>query len=296
MESIKYIFLSTDEPRLRAGWRLLVQLAIWFGLTLIITVPSVIALAFFPEAFNTLNVGINALSFIPSVLLARRFIDQRSIKSLGLAINPQAWKDVFFGIGIAGVLILLIYLAQLWTGWLSFSGFGWEQIGLSRLVLQLLWWGFLFLLAGFYEELFSRGYQLQNIEEGLNTFWAVVLSSGFFGLLHVINPGATWVSTLGVGVSGLFFAFSYLRTRQLWLPIGIHIGWNFFEGPVFGFPVSGMDTVRLLVHQVSGPELWTGGGFGPEAGLVLLPGLALGFILVAIYTRGRLSGVRQEEG
>jgi membrane protease YdiL (CAAX protease family) len=294
MESLKQIFLSPDEPRLRAGWRLLIQTAIWFTLTLIISIPALILWALFPGSFDALNVGINALAFIPSVLLARRFIDRRSIESLGLTISRRAAADVLTGIGIGGALILFIYLIQLQFGWLTFTGFAWEEVGWLTVIERLVWWGFLFLLVGFYEELFSRGYQLQNLEEGLNLFWAVLLSSGFFGLMHIINPGATWVSTLGVGFSGLFFAFTYLRTRQLWLPIGIHIGWNFFEGPVFGFPVSGLNTGRLLVHQVSGPELWTGGPFGPEAGLVLLPGLMLGFILVAVYTNGRLQDGREE--
>jgi membrane protease YdiL (CAAX protease family) len=294
METLKHILLSPDEPRLRAGWRLLIQAALWFTLTLMVSIPALILWALFPDSFDALNVGINALAFIPSVLLARRFIDRRSIESLGLTISRRAAVDTLAGIGISGALILFIYLIQLQFGWLTFTGFAWEEVGWLSVIGQLVWWGFLFLLVGFYEELFSRGYQLQNLEEGLNVFWAVVLSSGFFGFIHIVNPGATWISSLGVGVSGLFFAFTFLRTRQLWLPIGIHIGWNFFEGPVFGFPVSGLNTVRLLVHQTSGPELWTGGAFGPEAGLVLLPGMLLGFILVAVYTNGRLQGEREE--
>ena len=83
-------------------------------------------------------------------------------------------------------------------------------------------------------------------------------------------------------------AYGYLRTRQLWLPIGIHIGWNFFEGVVFGFPVSGMGNYRLLRITVTGPELWTGGAFGPEAGLVLIPALLLGTLMIYVFTHRRL--------
>jgi membrane protease YdiL (CAAX protease family) len=88
----------------------------------------------------------------------------------------------------------------------------------------------------------------------------------------------------------LFLALPYLLTRQLWLSIGLHIGWNFFEGVVFGFQVSGLDTFRLLRHTVSGPELWTGGVFGPEAGLLVIPAIILGSLLVVAYTK---SGVRE---
>jgi membrane protease YdiL (CAAX protease family) len=294
METLKKIFLSPDEPRLRAGWRLAVQVGLWLAISLPLAIPGVFVLMLIPESFDVVNVVLNAVSFIGSVLLARRLIDRRSIKSLGLRVDRQAVRDLLVGIGIAGVQILVIYLIETQAGWLEFEGFAWQEIGWLDLIGGLIWWGLLFLAVGFYEELFSRGYQLQNLLEGLNVFWAVLLSSGFFGLIHLINPGATWKSTLGVAVAGAFFAFAYLRTRQLWLPIGMHIGWNFFEGPVYGFPVSGMETVRLLLHQATGPEMWTGGSFGPEAGLVVIPGLLVGLVLVYAYTRSRV--IKQEAG
>ena len=101
------------------------------------------------------------------------------------------------------------------------------------------------------------------------------------------NPGASWVSTLGILLAGLFLALPYLLTRQLWLSIGLHIGWNFFEGVVFGFPVSGLPFYRLMRTSITGPETWTGGAFGPEAGLVLIPSLALGAALIFLYSKHR---------
>jgi membrane protease YdiL (CAAX protease family) len=94
-----------------------------------------------------------------------------------------------------------------------------------------------------------------------------------------------WLAAAGLFLAGMFLAFAYTRTRQLWLPIGLHIGWNFFEGTVFGFPVSGLGLSGIIEHSVNGPVQFTGGAFGPEAGLVLLPALALGTILVYYYTR-----------
>jgi len=103
--------------------------------------------------------------------------------------------------------------------------------------------------------------------------------------LHLGNPNATWYSAAGIFLAGLFLAYAYVRTGQLWLSMGLHLGWNFFEGVVFGFPVSGLDIYRLLRIQVHGPELWTGGAFGPEAGLIVVPGLLLGTALIYGYTK-----------
>ncbi len=88
--------------------------------------------------------------------------------------------------------------------------------------------------------------------------------------------------------AGVYLAYAYIRTKQLWLSIGLHIGWNFFEGVVFGFPVSGLATYTLSRINVHGPELWTGGAFGPEAGLIILPSLIVGGILIYLYTRKRV--------
>jgi hypothetical protein len=103
-------------------------------------------------------------------------------------------------------------------------------------------------------------------------------------LLHLFNPNATWISAAGIFFAGLYLAYGYVRTRQLWLSIGLHIGWNFFEGVVFGFPVSGLAIYPLIRIEVHGPEIWTGGAFGPEAGLIVLPSLILGALLIYLYT------------
>jgi hypothetical protein len=140
--------------------------------------------------------------------------------------------------------------------------------------------------VGWQEELLARGYWLQNLAEGLNPIWAVLISSVLFALGHLLNPNVSWNAILGLVFAGIFLAYGYLRTRQLWLPIGLHIGWNFFEGTVFGFQVSGLTEMPQLIRQVvQGPELVTGGLFGPEAGLVVLPAMALGVLLIFGYTR-----------
>lgn len=222
-----------------------------------------------------------------SVFLARRFLDKRSFSSLGLQFNHRAAADLLVGMVIAFFMMGLVYGIGLSLGWITFDGYAWEfdstpaifaQVGIALLT---------FILIGWSEELLSRGYQLQNFAAGLNLTWGVILSSAIFGMLHLANFNATWEGVLGIFFAGLFFSYGYLRTKQLWLPIGLHLGWNFFEGVVFGFPVSGMEFYRLVRISVSGPELWTGGRFGPEAGLLLVPALLLGILLIFVYTRKR---------
>jgi membrane protease YdiL (CAAX protease family) len=229
-----------------------------------------------------------------SVFLARRFLDKRSFSSLGVNITRYLIADISAGFGIPFLMIGLIFLTERLMGWATVTGYAWNTDSLLTVFSQTLFVFLTYVLVGWNEELLSRGYQLQTLASGLNITWGVILSSAVFGVLHLGNFNATWRGAVGVFFAGLFLAYAYVLTGQLWLSIGLHIGWNFFEGVVFGFPVSGMGTYQLIQTAVNGPELWTGGAFGPEGGLVLIPALILGGLLIYFYTRNR-TGVAAEE-
>jgi len=286
---IANIFISSNEPRLRAGWRLLLQTLLMVILAVIL--QSVLSMAIIRGGSGNNDLFISQTLeltiFVTSIYIARRFLDKRSFVSLGLQINKQAFTDIFSGIAITFLMMGSIYFAETAAGWLTFESFAWQNESVSNVLTGVLTFLAVFIFVGWNEELLSRGYHLQTLASGTNLFWGVIISSSLFGLGHLGNPNATWVSAAGIFFAGIFLAYGYLRTGQLWLSIGLHIGWNFFEGVVFGFPVSGLDIYRLIRHQVQGPEIWTGGAFGPEAGLIILPTLAMGSGLIYFYTRGR---------
>jgi len=286
---IANIFISSNEPRLRAGWRLLLQTLLMVILAVIL--QSVLSMAIIRGGSGNNDLFISQTLeltiFVTSIYIARRFLDKRSFVSLGLQINKQAFTDIFSGIAITFLMMGSIYFAETAAGWLTFESFAWQNESVSNVSTGVLTFLAVFIFVGWNEELLSRGYHLQTLASGTNLFWGVIISSSLFGLGHLGNPNATWVSAAGIFFAGIFLAYGYLRTGQLWLSIGLHIGWNFFEGVVFGFPVSGLDIYRLIHHQIQGPEIWTGGAFGPEAGLIILPTLAMGSGLIYFYTRGR---------
>jgi len=279
------IFLSPDEPRLRAGWRLLIQTILLFVFGAVVSIASS-----FLGRLNGSLLWSQILNFIiitGSVYMARRWLDKRSFESLGLKLDKHTLLDILAGIGITFMQMGFIYILMLALGWLTFEGFAWQFDPINVVIGGIITFFIAFIFVGWNEELLSRGYHLQTIASGLNLFWGVIISSAVFGLLHLGNPNATWVSAAGIFFAGVYLAYGYIRTKQLWLSIGLHIGWNFFEGVVFGFPVSGLDIYALTRIKVHGPELWTGGAFGPEAGLIVLPSLILGAFLIYLYTRMR---------
>jgi hypothetical protein len=286
------IFISPEEPRLRAGWRLAGQMALLICLLMLFSCP----ILFFlyqnssSEILFLVDKILRIFAITASVFLSRILFDRRSITSLGLAIKPRLVLDIVVGFLISGMMMGFIYLVEWGLGWLKFENFAWQEQFISKVVVDTFIWLLLFAAVAWQEELLARGYWLQNLAEGMSLPWGVLISSLFFALGHLMNPNISWRAVVGLVLAGLFLAYGYLRTRQLWLPIGLHLGWNFFEGTFFGFPVSGLSDMPSLIRQtVQGPELATGGSFGPEAGLVLLPALALGIFVIYRYTRRQIS-------
>jgi membrane protease YdiL (CAAX protease family) len=278
------LFIARDEQRLRTLWRLFILFVLYFICNFLFGI-LLFGVLHRPFSIYWGELATFAGTFV-SVYISRRYLDRRTFKSLGWAGSLQVPIDLIAGMFISGIMMGCIYSCEVWMGWLTFSGFVWTSTQGGQVIGGILAMFVMFSIVAFQEELLFRGYILQNIADGLNLFWAIFLSSLIFALMHFSNPSFSWMALIGLCLSGLFIAYSYVVTRQLWLPVGIHLGWNFFEGSVFGFQVSGLEGMPRLIEQaVHGPIMLTGGSFGPEAGFVLIPALFIGFILIFLYSR-----------
>lgn len=295
-----------SQGRLRSGWRLLVHTILVLSFTFLVgipitlvfgdleslpTEPSVQGYASSDHGWLLVSQVSFAIGLTLATYLARRWLDKKSFRSLGVGIDRRTVLDLAAGIVIAGLMMGVIFLLELALGWLTIEGFAWQTESSARLWQDVLNVVLLFVLVGWTEELLSRGYHLQNLVEGLNLPAGVIVSSLIFAILHQANPSFTLSAFLGLFFAGLFFCFAYYWVGNLWLPIGLHIGWNIFEGVVFGFQVSGLTNLPKLINQSgSGPEWITGGAFGPEAGMILGAGLFCGVGFVVFYRKWRGSG------
>ena len=126
-----------------------------------------------------------------------------------------------------------------------------------------------FILSGVLEEVVMRGIVFRILEQSLGSWIALAISAAIFGLLHLLNPGATVLNAVAVMVeAGVLLAAAYMLTRRLWFCIGIHIAWNFTEGGIFSAAVSGGHTKGLLQAKLVGADWLTGGAFGAEGSVV----------------------------
>jgi membrane protease YdiL (CAAX protease family) len=309
-------FFDESTGRLRALWRLLLQY-LTYRIILVPLLANLLAVAWLlagREAGASDEPVVRMLSDSPllpvvsgvagltgavlSVWLAGRFLDRRPFADFGFHLNGGWWLDLFFGMALGALLITAVFLAELGLGWVTVTGAFESLVPGAPFWLAILVPAALFLCVGFYEELVSRGYQLRNAAEGLNlpgvgprnaVLLAWVLSSAFFGYLHATNPNATLLSTVNVALAGLMLGFGYVLTGELAIPIGLHVTWNFFQGAVFGFPVSGLRVggASFLSLDQGGPDLWTGGPFGPEGGLLGPAAMVVGILLISLWVRLR---------
>jgi uncharacterized protein len=126
----------------------------------------------------------------------------------------------------------------------------------------------LLLVAALNEELVFRGFPLQIMIEGIGEWPGMVLMSVLFGALHITNPNSSVLGTVNTVLAGILLSLAYVRTRSLWLPYAIHLGWNVGLGFVLGFALSGLGIASLWTTGVSGSDTILGGRYGPEGGLL----------------------------
>lgn len=202
------------------------------------------------------------------------YVDRTTVRSLGLQ-RPGWLAKLAAGGGLGVGLQLLIFAAFAVAGWLTVERGDRQPLELSASVAA-------WLIISFNEELAFRGYILQRLARAWGLPAAVVVSSLVFAMVHALNPNVQPLAMLSLFAAGLLLACAYLVSRSLWLPIGLHIGWNLAEMQLLGFAGSGATEPALLRSVVHGPELLTGGAFGPEGGLVGLAATLIGIVILLV--------------
>lgn len=291
---MKEIFVNSTDHRLRAGWRILLfVLTFMLCSSLIFIVRPLlgeVSKKDFLTNYSALIVLILALSATLAVYISRRLWDKKSFLSLGLKVDRRTIPDLIFGLLLSAGMAGMFFGVTVLLGYVEFNGFnlnqgtsgndgaGYVQFISVFSIGALLIFFLEHLLVGYWEELVFRGYVFQNMIEGMGLWIAIIVSCLIYGLLHSSNPNAGWVSSLIIVLFGFLRIYGYLLTKKLWLSMGMHIGWNFFQGPILGFAASGHQNATLINNTPIGPDWLSGGEFGPEGSILILPmiGLALG--------------------
>jgi membrane protease YdiL (CAAX protease family) len=299
LAAVRRLFWSDAESRLRAPFRILAVLGlVLLGaqlvgaalglLTGILTLPGPLSVALWIGLLTVVAVAI------------AWFVDRRTRHDMGLELDRGWWLDAAAGLAAGLGMVVTTVAVLVVVGGATVGGP--HAVADPAIVLGggstlrgLLYGVAFFTAAATLEEVLVRGYLLTNVAEGLRGYvgadrtaaWAAILvTAGLFGLLHAANPGGTPLSFLNIGLAGVLLGAAYAATGRLGFPVGLHVAWNYGLGPVLGLPVSGLATdTALLPVSTGGPALVTGGGFGPEGGLVTLAALAVGTGTLVLWLR-----------
>jgi hypothetical protein len=209
--------------------------------------------------------------------LGMAIFESRSLGDLGFQwCDGISRPNLLIGIGLGAGGAIFLILPAIVFGMAHFERLASPDVSWPAAIFAPL----LLLCGAAGEEIVFRGFMLQYLMRGYGN-WAAIIGIGIvFGALHAGNPGATTLSILNTAGFGILFGAALLRTHDLWLPIGIHFGWN-AALPFLGVTLSGL-TIRVTEYRLvwSASDLWSGGRYGPEAGLLATAVLAILAVIV----------------
>jgi len=211
---------------------------------------------------ETIGAIFTLLGTVVTIGIFRRFIDQESFRSMGF--YPKGFgKDTLFGLGLGALIMATGFTALVNLQEIVWSG---TNMDLRNILLGIG----LFVLVALSEELLVRGYVLNNLMKSMHRSIALLVSSVMFSTMHIFNSNFSWIGFWNIILAGILLGLPYIYTKSLWLPIALHFSWNFFQGIIFGFNVSGHVTYSLFSQTRAADTIWNGGKFGFEGSVLSL--------------------------
>lgn len=282
----RWIFVGSNG--IRAGWRLLIWAAILAAVIATFNIAGHLLHVKVPKQGVQLEpwmvIGeVLAFGFLLVASFVMSKIERRPMGVYGLplrqALNGDVWKGALFGFASISAVLLCIYAMH------GFQIDGLTTTGLAAFEAALLW-GIFFLFVGFVEEFMFRGYVQYTLTSGTRFWVATLVTSALFGLAHFNNNGEVQnpIGLITVVEFGLFLCLVLRQTGNLWMCVGIHLGWDWGESFFYGVPDSGTTTWHAFIaSSFHGPVWLTGGSVGPEGSIFTVIGLVV--MAAVIYWR-----------
>jgi len=280
---MKNIFYN-DNKKIRNGWWIL----LFIGLV-ILTQPIYKPIKQGLGSLGISKLWLEPVSFLLLLLVTWICILLRkeTFSDVGFTINRRWFKGLISGT-LVGIIMLLVTTGMIWMiGGVTF------ELDAQRSLQGLSYGFYLFLIGSLMEEILHRGFIFQRLIDGLGIWWAQIIMASLFAFGHWGNPGMNGLTqvfaTLDLFLLSLIFGLAYLKTQSLALPIGLHLGWNWAQGDILGFSVSGFEKSGWLKPVFHGEEQWlTGGDFGPEASIFSVIVSITVFFILALH-KGEVS-------
>lgn len=283
-------WFKNKDGQVRSGWKVILAFALMNILSGLFTLP--IFLFIFiknPKAMTSMDVltksptadfflmFMQLLSVVLTVFICLR-VEQKKWRDIGVSPLKSDGRNLVFGLGLGAASMLIITLIMLATKQITMHSVKVSPHLLS--VIGLYFIGFIFVAVN--EELFFRGYVTTTLKQ-TNSKPIIYTGSGLvFGLAHMGNPNVHVLGIVNIALIGLLFAYMFIQTKSLWMSMGYHFTWNFLQGNILGFNVSGTEGNGLFDIK-SADNIWTGGSFGVEGSIWTSLFILAGFFVTRLY-------------
>lgn len=272
---MRRIFLNCNS-QIRSGWKLLMVISL-----------SVLLLLIMGFILDQLHIkdhyGITMfISFILSIAIMLKFIDKKGFRYIGVKSLSKNCKDLFIGLFAGAFFIILNIIILIVLGQASFS----DSILAPNITWSVVTGLLLFIIVGIAEEMLFRGYIIMAIQQ-MGRWWiSALVSALIFALTHgALNDNISFIAVLNLFLGGLLLAYIFIRTANIWMCVGFHITWNYFQGYILGIAVSGRTVSNALYTININKNSIAGGAFGLEGGLINTVVLIGAFIFVWFYSK-----------
>jgi uncharacterized protein len=257
------------DGEVRIVWKLTAYVGVLLGISFVLLLAS---LLLDPTSTLVYSVSLTAAAFAATVF-CMQLIEKRPITDIGLWLRTPAHQAFCIGNGLAAAMVFMVFAVELSTGLARTNVLSLEiDSSIHILAFGLVQFG----LVAVGEEVLTRGYPFHALQRRYNGIVAIVTTSVVFSIMHAANPSVTVFALVNIFLAGIWLGAARILSGGLWLPIGMHLSWNFVLGNVLGYPVSGIVEASVLRTNAQGPLWITGGYFGPEGGMIVTVVLVAG--------------------
>lgn len=294
------MILKNKHSEIRSGWKIFLVFFITYTLSFIISlvIGVVLGLSFLIWGEGTLpfdskniqsilssDLGLmlstslsNGIIIISCIIIWKIF-EKKKISEMGLTNFKEGYKDFILGLLFGAIAISIVAIILLVMGKVQFV----NSLSKPQLSISLLEGAILFIFVGFGEEILGRAYIMSVLKQTRNKWLILMISSIIFAILHLGNDGISVLAFINLFLVGLLFGYMFMKSKNIWMPIGYHITWNYFQGYIWGFQVSGITTNGLYKIKNINNNIINGGLFGPEGGLIVTVVICISFYIVYKY-------------
>lgn len=274
---------------IRSGYKIITVLFIALllqaivGIFISVLVNRSLFVSFMTNEINTIITLISELILIFIPILFWVSLENKSIGKMGLTDLKRSYRELIIGLALGAVTISIsaVVLIAFNEVEIKYTSTGIETI--KNLIYSLI----LYISVGFAEEILCRGYIMSTLKRTRNKYAVIVISSLIFAAMHLGNYGITPLAFFNLALVGALFGYMFMKSKNIWMCIGYHITWNYFQGAVWGFSVSGTGKKGICTITNLGENFINGGSFGAEGGIVVTIVTCLAFIFVYMYYKDK---------